>query len=212
MMILKQIGDNANQVLPHQLLMFWLKEYQRPNDKINHLKAQGYLESIKKGLYFAGPQLTDIKPDRMLVANHILGPSYVSLESALSFYGFIPERVYEVSSMTTKAPRSFDTKLGRFTYYRLPLPYYSFGLRMIHLPSEQHAVIASPEKALCDKIISTAGILFRSTKNAYGFFVESMRIDEAALKGLDTEMMKKWLSDSPKRESLLMTIKMIEQL
>lgn len=212
MEIARTIGLHADQLLPHQLLLSWLKDYKRPNDKILGLKAQGILEPLKKGLYIAGPAVTDKKPDKFLAANHLLGPSYVSVETALSYYGLIPERVYEISSMTTKAPRSFNTVLGMFTYTRLPLPYYSFGLKMLRLPSEQYAMVASPEKALCDKIVTTSGLTLRSIRNAYEYLVDNMRIDESALNDLDTDMIKGWLPDSPKRESLRMMIKMIEQL
>lgn len=212
MEINQHIGIHAEQPLPHQLLMSWLKGYKRPNDKISGLKAQGFLKPLKKGLYIAGPSVTDKKPDAMLVANHLLGPSYVSVETALSYFGLIPERVYETSSMTTKASRSFNTAMGLFTYTRLSLPYYSFGLQMLRLPSHQYAIVASPEKALCDKIVTTSGLTLRGIRNAYDYLVDDMRIDESALKGLNTNMIQEWLSDAPKKDSLLMVVKMIEQL
>jgi len=210
--ITRIIGSHADQLLPHQLLMSWLKSYKRPNDKLLGLKKKGILESLKKGLYIAGPSASDTKPDTLLVANHLLGPSYVSEETALSFYGLIPERVYEISSMTTKASRSFKTVLGNFTYTRLPLPYYSYGLEMLQLPSNQYAIVASPEKALCDKIITTSGLTFRSIHNAYEYLVNNMRIEESALKGLDTTAIREWIPNGSKKDSLLMMIKMIEQL
>lgn len=206
------IGIHEEQPFPHQLLMSWLKGYKRPNDKILGLKAQGILEPLKRGLYIAGPSVTDKKPDVMLVANHLLGPSYVSVETALSYYGLIPERVYETSSMTTKASRSFNTAMGLFTYTRLSLPYYSFGLQALRLPSNQYAIVASPEKALCDKIVTTSGLALRGIRNAYNYLVDDMRIDESALKDLNTNMIQEWLSDAPKKDSLLMVVKMIEQL
>src|SRR5690554_4526228 len=190
MEITRIIGSHADQLLPHQLLMSWLKGYKRPKDKILGLKAQGILEPLKKVLYIAGPSISETKPDTFLIANHLLGPSYVSLETALSYYGLIPERVYEISSMTTKASRSFNTVMGVFTYTRLPLPYYSFGLNMLQLPSNQYAIAASPEKALCDKIVTTSGLTLRSIRNAYNYLVHNMRIDESALKNLDTNMIK----------------------
>ena len=210
--IIRTIALHADQLLPHQLLISWLKDYKRPNDKILGLKAQGFLEPLKKGLYIAGPSATDIKPDVLPVANHLLGPSYVSMETALSYYSLIPERVYEISSMTTKASRSFNTVLGLFTYTRLPLPYYSFGIKMLRLPNNHYAMVASAEKALCDKIVATSGLTLRSIPNAYDFLVNNMRIHESALIDLDTDMIKEWLPDAPKRESLRMMIKMIEQL
>src|SRR5690606_9701263 len=146
MEITRVIGAHADQPLPHQLLMSWLKEYKRPNDKILGLKAQGFLEPLKKGLYIAGPAISATKPDTFLVADHPLGPSYVSLDTALSLEGLIPERVYEIASMATTAPRSFNTAMGQFTYTRLPLPYYAFGRDMQQIPSSQYAIVASPQK------------------------------------------------------------------
>jgi predicted transcriptional regulator of viral defense system len=56
----------------------------------------GLIIPVKKGLYIAGPALNSGKPEPFLLANHILGPSYISLETALAYHGFIPERVYEL--------------------------------------------------------------------------------------------------------------------
>jgi len=112
-------------------------------------------------LYVAGPSLNTGKPESFLLANHISGPSYVSLESALSYYGLIPERVFEVASMTVKASRKFTTPLGVYTYTRLPLPYYAFGIRPQLLTDKQQVMMASPEKALADKIVITSGVLFK---------------------------------------------------
>lgn len=92
----------SSQPLSHQLLVSIFKEYERPNDKIYQLAKEGIIQSIKRGLYVAGPALNiDRKPEPSLLANHILGPSYVSVETALSYHGLIPERVYEIASMTT---------------------------------------------------------------------------------------------------------------
>ncbi|MFB2118037.1 hypothetical protein [Parapedobacter sp. 2B3] len=212
MEISRIIDAHADQPLPHQLLMSWLKDYKRPNDKVLGLKARGFLVPLKKGLYIAGPSATEKKPDALIVANHLSGPSYVSVETALSYHGLIPERIYEISSMTTKASRTFKTAMGLFTYYRLPLPYYSFGLDMVRLSSNQYAIVASPEKALCDKIVSTSGLTLRSIRNAYDYLVDDMRMDESGLKDLDVGAIHGWLTDAPKRDSLLMVLKMIEQL
>ncbi|MGY6743987.1 MAG: type IV toxin-antitoxin system AbiEi family antitoxin domain-containing protein [Cecembia sp.] len=212
MKIFREIAKNTGKLLPHHLVSSWLIDYQRPNDKIAYLKSQGYLKSVKKGLYYAGPELTEKKPEPFLVANHIMGPSYVSTESALSYYGLIPEKVHEITSMTTKPSRTFETSLGRFSYRYLPLPYYSFGLRMLQLSSNQFAILASAEKAICDKIVTTSGISFRSAQNAYDFLVGNMRIDEDSLKTMDLESIKLWLPDAPKAKSLSMTIRMIEKL
>jgi len=208
----RSLANFSGQPITHQLLISLLKDYKRPNDKINTLKSEGVIESIKKGLYIAGPKASMSRPESGLLANHIFGPSYVSMETALSYYGLIPERVYEIASMTTKASKEFRTSAGTFTYTHLPLPYYAFGLNMVRLSEKQRAIIASPEKALCDKIISTAGLLLRSTVQASAYLIEDLRIDESALKDLNTSMMNTWLDDAPKKESLGMMIKMIQNL
>lgn len=203
----------SNQPLSHQLLVSIFKDYERPNDKIYQLAKEGVIQSIKKGLYVVGPALNiDRKPEPFLLANHILGPSYVSVETALSYHGLIPERVYEIASMTTQAPRKFNTPLGSFTYTRLPLPYYAFGIRSEKLADDQYAMFASPEKALCDKIITTSGLLFRSRKAAKEFLLENMRMDEDALRQLNANEMTTWIKGSLKEESLSMVVNVIQEL
>ena len=208
----QSIRSYSNQPLTHQLMMSLLKEYKSPNDKVHSLLAEGQLASIKKGLYIAGPALKSNKPEPFLVANHILGPSYVSLDAALSYYGLIPERVYEISSVTTKASRKFTTPMGLFSYTHLSLPYYSFGIRQIKLSNEQYAMIASPEKALFDKVITTSGLLLRSKKDAISYLIDDLRMDEESFKDFDIGSMSSWLPDAPKKESLLMIIKLITSL
>ncbi len=82
MELAKSIQNYASSPLPHHLMIWLLKDYNQPNDKIHYLIKEGLLEQVKRGLYIAGPQITSSKPDPFLIANHILGPSYVSLDSA----------------------------------------------------------------------------------------------------------------------------------
>lgn len=205
--------DLSSQPLSHQLLVSIFKDYKRPNDKIYQLSKEGVIQSIKKGLYVVGPALNiNRRPEPFLLANHILGPSYVSVETALSYHGLIPERVYEIASMTTQAPRKFTTAVGTFTYTRLPLPYYAFGIRSEKLADDQYAMVASPEKALCDKIITSSGLLLRSRKAAKEFLLENMRMDENVLKQLNTKEMLSWIKESLKEESLSMVVNVIQEL
>ena len=208
----QEIRSYSAQPLTHQVMLSLLKGYKRPNDKVHALVGEEVLESVKKGLYIAGPAIKARRPEPFLLANHILGPSYVSSDTVLSYYGLIPERVYEVSSMTTKASRSFGTPMGLFSYTRLPLPYYSFGIRQVKLSDDQYAMIASPEKALFDKVVTTSGVLLRSVKDATSYLLDDLRMDEDNLKEFDTEAMSTWLSDAPKKDSLSMIIKMIDGL
>ncbi|MHA6727321.1 hypothetical protein ACX3PU_04575 [Chryseobacterium sp. A301] len=90
------IQKNAAHPIPHQVLLSILHEYKRPNDKIHSLIQEQKLIPLKKGLYVWN---SDVLPENFSIANTLYAPSYVSVESALSFYGLIPERVFSVSSM-----------------------------------------------------------------------------------------------------------------
>jgi len=206
------LRELSNQPLTHQLLAGLLKDYKRPNDKILSLKADGLIEPIKKGLYIVGRFLGSERPESALLANHILGPSYLSMESALAHYGLIPEKVFTATSMTTKASRKFQTKIGLYTYTNLPLPYYAFGLATVSLSKDQQAIMAIPEKALCDKIATTAGITLRSKSSARDYVFRNLRMEEEDLSKFDLNAMLGWLENAPKRESLEMLIKMIEKI
>ncbi|MBB3057122.1 type IV toxin-antitoxin system AbiEi family antitoxin domain-containing protein [Mucilaginibacter gotjawali] len=210
--IRQAIRSYARQPLTHQLLLSLLKDYKSPNDKISSLLNDRVLTGIKKGLYIAGPVLKANKPEPFLMANQILGPSYVSLDSALSYYGLIPERVYEITSATVKASRKFVTEMGLFSYTHLSLPYYSFGIQQQILSDEQYVMMASPEKALFDKVITTSGLVLRSKKHAWEYLVENLRMDEDSLKDFDTTSMSSWLQDAPKKDSLSMVIKALNNL
>ena len=111
------------QPLTRQILMDLLKDYKRPYDKISEMVKQGELIQVKRGIFVPGPKLHMGQPEPFLLANHLAGPSYVSLETALSHWGLIPEQVFETASATTGRSKSYRTQVGRFSYVHLPLPY-----------------------------------------------------------------------------------------
>jgi hypothetical protein len=207
--IAKGFGDAP---FSRHLLLEMLKDYKRPNDKISEWIKSGELIAIRRGLYITGPETDLPVPEPFLIANHLRGPSYVTSEAALSFWGFIPERVYEITSVTLKTAKKFNTPVGRFNYQHLPSPYYSFGIESIQLTSKQTALIASREKAICDKIILTSGLTLRSTRQTKDFLVEDLRMDESKLQSLDTKIIRSWLKDAPKKNSLEMLIKTLNDL
>lgn len=199
----------ASQPLTHQLLVSLLKEYKRPNDKINEWLKQGQLIALKRGLYvWNSSQL----PELFSIANVLSAPSYVSAESALSFRGLIPERVFTIISMSFISAKNFQNSLGNFEYKKIPIPYYSFGIAREELSPKQFALVATAEKAVLDKVISTSGTVLRSVAAAQTYLLDNLRIAEEQLKLLDVEKMKSWLPDSPKKESIQHIIKAIETL
>lgn len=209
MRIEESIQKFESHPITHQVLVSLLKEYKRPNDKIHEWVKQGQLITLKRGLYLWNSQNL---PELFSIANILSAPSYVSAESALAFRGLIPEKVFTVVSMSFKKAVNFRNNLGSFEYKKIPLPYYSFGINREKLRENQFALIATAEKALLDKIVSSAGILLRSTTSAQSFLTENLRIDIDQLKLLDTEMMKTWITDIPKKESVKNIIKAIETL
>ena len=206
------IQSYSEQPLTKQFLLDMLKEYKRPYDKINELVKQDLLIPVKRGIYMPGANLKMAPPEKILLANHLYGPSYVSLETALSHWGMIPERVFETSSVTTNISKTFKTAVGRFSYKHLPLPYYSFGIQQVQLTKRQTVLMATAEKAVCDKIITTSGIILRSAKQTVALLVEDFRIDLQSLKNLDITVINKWVKNAPKENSIMILIKTLKSL
>lgn len=201
-----------NAPLNRPVILDMLKDYKRPNDKISELIKSGELIPLKKGLYIPGIKTDLTGPETFLIANHLWGPSYVSLESAMSYWVLIPERVYEIKSITMKLSKKFKTPKGRFSYRFMPSPYYSFGIRSIELSPGQVAIVALPEKALCDKIIATTGLVLRSPVQTRSFLLDDLRIDPEWLRKLNLRELRSWIEDAPKKESLKMLVKTLEKL
>lgn len=202
----------AESPITMQVLFDILKQYKRPHDKIADLVSEGKLIRIKRGVYIPGSNLNLALPSNLLLANHLLGPSYVSVETAMSYWGLIPERVYEISSITTQKTTIFQTPLGRFSYTNIALPYFSFGIQRVKLTEKQSILIATPEKAICDKIITTAGILLRSTSQVKEYLIDDQRIEKKMLRNLNHYEISKWIIDAPKKNSLTLLVKTLENL
>lgn len=206
------IKEYSEVPISRHLILELLSKYQRPNDKISELLKSKELISIRRGLYIIGPKMDLPSPQPFLIANHLRGPSYISLESALSYWNMIPERAYEISSVTIKTSKLYKTTVGRFSYQQLKTPYYSYGIKNIDYSPKQTALIASPEKALCDKIVLTPKVNLRSIRQTQKFLMEDLRMDNQVLNELDTKIMELWIEDAPKKSSLKMLIKTLLEL
>lgn len=207
-----KIKEYTDAPLSHMMVAEALAEYNRPNDKISELLKSGDLQSLRRGLYVPGPNIDLSIPDPFLIANHLRGSSYVSLESAMWYWGIIPERVYHVTSVTTKTSKEYHNDIGTFSYQHLDTPYYSFGIKSVKLSERQYAMVASPEKCICDKIILTSGILLRSITQTRSFLLDDMRMDTDILRELDIESISSWIEDAPKKNSLALLVKTLRSL
>ena len=111
------------------------------------------------------------------------------MEFALSYYGLIPERVEEVTSMTTQKNKEFETPLGRFHYKHLRPEVYTVGVDRQLLDKERCFLIASREKALADLIALQKGI--KDEKEMLEHLVNNLRIDVDDLSMFELERMDK---------------------
>jgi len=171
-------------VFDYQVLMSVLSDYRKPRDKITRLLADGDIVRLRKGLYCFGEGLRREPISREYLANLILGPSYVSLDYALSFHGLIPERVEEITSVTTRRSRVFTTPLGRFSYHGLDTRRYAVGARL-ESSGDARFLIASPEKALADKVWKDRRFSGRKMSDFQAYLLDDLRLDPDALPGLD---------------------------
>jgi predicted transcriptional regulator of viral defense system len=108
----------------------------------NRLTKEGFLDRIAKGVYC----LKDKKPADFEIANFLYKPSYVSLESALAYYGILIQVPQVITSVTLKRAKKIRAVNKEFIYFHLDQRYYSDYIK------EQHFIIATPEKALIDTI------------------------------------------------------------
>ena len=167
----------------YQMLMHLLRDYAQPRRKLHDLLKSGELIRVRKGLYVFGNERSSQPPSRLSVANLVYGPSYVSLQSALSFHGLIPEGVYETTSVTPKRNKRFNTPLGVFSYRYLRSKLYPVGVTQYYTAQGHGILIASPEKALADMLW-----LHRSShKNQplKELLFEDLRVDPDKLRRMD---------------------------
>ena len=173
-------------IFTHEEIADLLKsEVSNVNAKISYMVKQGILVRLKRGLYIFSEPYRDGLVDSIAVANRLYAPSYVSFEYALSYHGLIPERVYEVTSATLRAKKLFETPLGRFSYRPVPMEVYAIGVDWIDDKIQGGKFIATPEKALCDKIRSDRGMGRLTQKEMKAYLLHDLRTEWEELLTLD---------------------------
>jgi predicted transcriptional regulator of viral defense system len=116
--------------------------------QLNYWHNQGYIQPLAGGYYL----LVDREMDGMvlfMVANKIYEPSYVSLESALAYYGIIPETVLSVTSISSRKTKQYDSAWGVFSY-RSVKPQYMIGYQVIENTPGIKFKIAYLERTILD--------------------------------------------------------------
>jgi hypothetical protein len=111
----------------------------------------GRVIQLRRGLYTLAAPYQQTPPHPFLIANSLLTGSYVSLQSALAYYGLIPEYVAQTLSVTTQRPSRWRNALGDFRFQHIA-PHLFFGYQQVSFTPGQDAFIALPEKALLDLV------------------------------------------------------------
>jgi predicted transcriptional regulator of viral defense system len=164
------------EVFDYQTLMQGLAGYASPRDKVTDLLSKGIVIRLKKGLYLFGEPYRRALVSRELIANLLYGPSYISLDYALQFHGMIPEAVETVTSVTTGRSRKFSTPVGSFTYRRITLKAFRSGMDLMQTNNGPTFLMATPEKALADKVMAERGIEIANVAALREHLTESLRI------------------------------------
>jgi len=140
---------------------------------------------------------------------YLYGPSYVGREYALRYHGLIPERVYLVTSVTTKHSRDFENAVGNFSYQNCQPEYFHIGIRMEQADGVNF-LIASPEKALCDVINFSKNLFLRSMKDVELYLEEDIRFEMDILADFDLQILEECALVSRKESSINTLIKYIK--
>lgn len=211
-MLMKSLAQFGSVPFTRGSLTSVLRDYRRPNDKIAQLIELGYLLPLKKGVYVLGDKIRTGAVSMPLVANILYGPSVVSSDSALAWHGLIPEGVFGVTSVTPRRARSYSTPLGEFSYQHIPASVYPVGIRIESGEGNHRFLMASPVKALCDKILLTRRVRLTSFSAMRQFLEEDLRLDMDELQGLDLSTVRMYQKGGLKVAALTQLQRVLEAL
>ena len=174
--------------------------------KVIWLEKNGYIIRLKRGLYVVNPEYTGKRLSNELIANHLYAPSYVSMSTALRYYGLIPEAVYVNQSMTVKHSRSFQTAIGNYDYKCVSREAFAVGVRT-ECVADYAFLIASPEKALCDLIANSSKVNLRYMKDVENYLENDIRMDMEEFMKFDPRVLEEYIKVGKKADSIATLLK-----
>ncbi len=185
----------------YPLLASALASYSAVDQKIFDLLRSGAILRVKKGLYVFGADSRQSPICKESLANLIYGPSCVSMEYALAYHGFIPERVETITSVTSGRDKEFKTSIGRFTYRYLGPTKYPHEIDQYWIDKLHPILIATPEKALFDYVVLNDIRSIKSPKTARDFLGIDLSLDSESLPRFNVKKMLR-LNSYYKSESM----------
>lgn len=150
--LLRQVG--AEGVFETGLLLAGDVDRHDVHRQLSRWTKQGRLVQLRRGLYVLSSAYRPQRTHPFVLANRLHQGSYVSLQSALAFYGMIPEGVMVVTSVGTKRPARYDTEIGAFIYRHVQKRMF-FAYERMEVSRGEYAFVACREKALLDLIYLT---------------------------------------------------------
>jgi len=145
---------------------------QTMRNQLLRWKKKGLIVQLRKGLYLLSKEERALPASKELIAANLYQPSYISLETALSYYKLIPERIVSVTSVTTRKTKTFQNQEGLFTYRHLKKNAY-FGFKAQRDEYGYPYFLAEPEKALLDYLYLNLASIKANDKN---YFADSLRL------------------------------------
>ena len=185
-------------------------ELKSANKKVTWLEKQGVIIRLKRGLYVVNPKHSGKTLSSELIANHLYTPSYISMSTALRYYGLIPEAVYVHQSMTVKHSRSFQTPVGSYDYKYISREAFSIGVRSMH-KGDYAFLIASPEKALCDLIANSSKVILRYIKDVEIYLEQDIRMDMDEFNKMDETIFEDYIKVGKKADSISTLLKFLRR-
>ncbi len=136
-------------LISSQYLKLVADESQSFKNQVSRWVKTGKLLRLRQGLYILNEEDRKINPSRLYISKELYSPSYVSMEYALAFYGLIPERVADITCISSKKTAVFQNFLGRFVYQHVPERCFT-GFREMKDDSGLAYYLAVAEKAVVD--------------------------------------------------------------
>ena len=185
-------------------------ELKSPDKKVVWLEKNGYIIRLKRGLYVVNPEHSGKTLSSELIANHLYAPSYISMSTALRYYGLIPEAVYVHQSMTVKHSRSFQTPIGSYDYKYISRKAFSVGVRSIH-KGDYAFLMASPEKSLCDLIANSSKVNLRYMKDVEIYLEQDIRMDMDEFYKMDATIFEDYIKVGKKADSISTLLRFLKR-
>jgi hypothetical protein len=145
---------------------------------------EGYLQRLKKDCYLIGKIANKPRISTFELAQFIYGPSYISFESALSYHGWIPEKVVTTCSATIKRSKSFSTPIGEFSFEKTPGQSFKFGIDAIK-EGNAHYLLADPWKAIADMIYCR-----KKSWLTINDLMQDLRIEEESIQNHELDLLR----------------------